>query len=105
MAVRLAAEEVRRKEIEDKYRFMTEKSESEKESLQHKLKLLQQKLISGSEKRKGDKEKAEEQLRLMKDKQRDMKRKQVELQAEKDAKEEKALFLEEQYSSMAGGEH
>ena len=101
MVARLAAEETRRKEIEDKYRFMTEKSESEKESLQQKLSLLQQKLLSGSEKRKGDKEKAEEQLRLMKEKQREMKRRQAELEAEKEAKEEKALFLEEQYSSMA----
>ena len=101
MAARLSAEETRRKEIEDKYRFMTEKSESEKESLQQKLQALQHKLISGSERRKGDKEKAEEQLRLMKEKQREMKRRQVELEAEREAKEEKALFLEEQYSSMA----
>ena len=101
MAARLEAEEARRKEIEDKYRFMTEKSESEKESLQQKLAALQQKLISGSEKRKGDKEKQEEQLRLMKDNERQMKRRQAELEAEKEAKEEKALLLEEQYSSVA----
>ena len=36
MVTRLAAEETRRKEIEDKYRFMTEKSESEKEAKKRK---------------------------------------------------------------------
>ena len=96
----LLAEEQRRQAIEEKLTFMTQQSDAEKESLKAKLHLLQQKLLVGSKKTKGAREEAEKQVRAVREAEMALKRRQADMEEERQKKAEQSLFMEEQYESM-----